>query len=167
MNRAMGLLFRGGAALVALSNFTAAAAAPPAVLPNGPGKPEVQATCLKCHAADVIVKKHATKDAWDTVISDMQNRGAEVADSDFDTISVYLAAHFGRAVNVNKAATGDFVNWFSMTKAEADAMVAYRDSHGDFKSLDGLLKVPDVDPKKLQAQVANIAFQDATPTDGH
>jgi competence protein ComEA len=147
------------AALAAPASAAPQAAAKPG-LPDGPGKTQVQSTCQACHGIDVILAKHATKDGWTQTIMRMQGMGAEVSDSDLDVIASYLAAHFGPVINVNKATEQQFMDSFGMTASEAAAMVKYRTANGDFKSVDDMLKVPDVDAKKIQAQSGNIVFQD-------
>jgi competence protein ComEA len=150
----------GLAAVMCIAAAAAAQAPAKAGLPDGPGKAQLQSTCQACHAVDVIMSKHATKEGWTQTIMRMQGMGAEVSDSDIDVIASYLAAHFGPVINVNKATEQQFVDSFSMTAAEAAAMVKYRTAHGDFKSVDDMLKVPDVDAKKIQVQSGNIVFQD-------
>ena len=113
------------------------------------------------------MSKHATKEGWSQTILRMQGMGAEVSDTDMEVIASYLTAHFGPVINVNKAMEQQFVDGFSMTAAEAAAMVKYRTAHGDFKSVDDMLKVPDVDAKKIQAQSGNIVFQDSAAAAAH
>jgi competence protein ComEA len=45
-----------------------------------------------------------------------------------------------------------------LSTAEAEGVVQYREKNGDFKSIDDLKKVPDLDPKKLDAKKARLAF---------
>ncbi len=149
-----------GIFLCAISIASAVPAPTKSVLPDGPGKDAVEASCQKCHGPDVIAAKRKTKDDWTQTITRMRGLGAEVFDDDVDPIATYLATHFGPWVNVNKATEQQFVSSFAMTPAEAAAMVKYRTDHGDFKTMDDLLKVPDVDATKIQAQSDNIAFQD-------
>jgi competence protein ComEA len=45
-----------------------------------------------------------------------------------------------------------------LTDTEAAAVVDYRKKNGDFKTIDDLKKVPDVDGKKLDAKKDRLAF---------
>jgi len=148
-------------AFIASALATSVTAPQKIVPPDGPGKTELQGSCLKCHATNVIAAKRKTKDAWNQTITRMQGLGAEVSDDDFDAIATYLAAHYGPLVNVNKATEQQFVESLGIAPEGAAAIVKYRTEHGDFKNLDDLLKVPNVDANKVQSQKDNIAFQDA------
>jgi competence protein ComEA len=157
-------VFAVGLLLSAMSIASAISAPAKPVLPDGPGKDTVEASCLKCHAPNIIAAKRKTKDDWVQTVARMRGLGADVLDDDVDTIATYLATHFGPWVNVNKATEQQFVDSFAMTPAEAASIVKYRGDHGDFKTLDDLLKVPNVDATKIQAQSDNIAFQDVPVT---
>jgi competence protein ComEA len=45
-----------------------------------------------------------------------------------------------------------------LTAAESDAVIAYRKKNGDFKTIDDLKKVPDLDAKKVDAKKDHLAF---------
>jgi competence protein ComEA len=59
---------------------------------------------------------------------------------------------------VNQATSAEFVSGLGLTSAEADAIVAYRKKNGDFKTIDELKKVPDIDAKKLDAKKDQLVF---------
>jgi competence protein ComEA len=75
----------------------------------------------------------------------------------------YLAKNFGKGgggekVNVNKAAAKDIETGLALTTKEAEAIVAYRQKNGDFKTLQDLLKVTGVDAKRIEAAKDKIDF---------
>jgi len=154
------LVFTGGLLLCAISVAFAITPPPKPILPDGPGKDAVEASCQKCHAPNIIAAKRKTRDEWVQTVNKMRGMGAEVMDDDVDPISTYLATHFGPWVNVNKATDQQLVDTFSISPEEAVSIVKYRTDHGDFKTIDDLLKVPNIDTAKIQGQSDNIAFQD-------
>jgi competence protein ComEA len=44
------------------------------------------------------------------------------------------------------------------TVPEARAIVDYREKNGAFKSVDDVLKIPGLDPARLEAQKSRMAF---------
>lgn len=147
-------------------SFAAGISAPAKpVLPDGPGKDTVEGSCIKCHAPNVIASKRKTKDDWVTTVNRMRGLGAEVLDDDVDPIATYLATHFGPWINVNKASAQQLTDSLLVSPEEAATIVKYRGDHGDFKTLDDLLKVPNVDTGKIHTQSDNIAFKDMPAPD--
>jgi competence protein ComEA len=59
---------------------------------------------------------------------------------------------------VNKATAAQLESGLGLTTAEAEAVIDYRKKNADFKSIDDLKKVPDVDAKKLDAKKDRLAF---------
>jgi competence ComEA-like helix-hairpin-helix protein len=131
-------------------------------LPAGKGKDLVENTCGSCHGLDVVVAQHATKDGWSSIVDYMVSRGATGTPAELATIVDYLAKNFPAAgkTNVNKASSADLQTQLELTAKDADAIVAYRGAHGDFKDFDSLSKVPGVDAAKLTAKKDSIAFSD-------
>ena len=68
-----------------------------AQLPDGDGKEPTQRLCGTCHAAEVVVGKHETKERWGQIVADMVNKGATGSDEELNQVIEYLAAHFGPA----------------------------------------------------------------------
>jgi competence protein ComEA len=77
--------------------------------------------------------------------------GAQGSDSDFSSILNYLTTNFGPAMNLE--------NWLSVPQKSAEAIVAYRQQNGDFKSLDDVEKVPNVDTKFLDSIKDSLVYQ--------
>jgi len=64
-------------------------------LPTGPAKEKVEAACLTCHEARIIVQQRLTKSAWTKEIDKMIKWGAEVDPKDRDAMIDYFSANFG------------------------------------------------------------------------
>jgi competence ComEA-like helix-hairpin-helix protein len=143
-------------------------------LPEGRGKAEFERICSQCHAVTVATKLKMDEDGWTGVVNDMVSRGAQGTDDEFDRVVKYLTAHFGpnnsggdakqstaAKVNVNKASETDLSTTLGISSADAQAIVHYRQSSGEFKDWHDLEKVPNIDMKKLAAQKDRIEFSKA------
>ena len=129
-------------------------------LPQGKGKELVEQVCVECHGLEVIAGQHATSKGWTGIVDDMIQRGATATPEEVRTIVEYLAKNFAKAatVNVNKAEAKEIETSLDVTGKEADAIVKYRQDHGDFKDWESLLKVDGVDSKKLEGKRDRITF---------
>ncbi|HEX4164191.1 MAG TPA: cytochrome c [Bryobacteraceae bacterium] len=65
-----------------------------AQLPDSPGKATMQKICSGCHAPEIVIGRHDTKQGWEQVVSSMVDKGANGTDDEFNTIIDYLAANF-------------------------------------------------------------------------
>ena len=63
-------------------------------LPEGAGKATTQKVCGGCHAPEIVLGRHDTKEGWEQLVSNMVEKGANGTDSEFDTIIDYLAKNF-------------------------------------------------------------------------
>ena len=68
-------------------------------LPDGPGKAVLQRVCNACHAPEIVVGRHESRDRWDGIVSTMIEKGAVGTDDEFNQIVEYLAANFGKNGN--------------------------------------------------------------------
>jgi competence ComEA-like helix-hairpin-helix protein len=134
-------------------------------LPEGRGKAEFTRICSQCHAVTIVTKLRMTEDGWSGVVDDMVSRGAQGTDDEFNRVVKYLAAHFGpdspggaSKVNVNKASDKAISAILGLSAADAQAIVHYRTTSGDFKDWHDLEKVPNIDMKKLAAEKDRIEF---------
>jgi len=137
-------------------------ASPPAVtpsgegLPDGPGKDVMVRTCGVCHEPRRAASVRLTRDGWATVVEDMVRRGAKGSDADLAAIVDYLSTNFlgeaPRPLNINSAPQIDFESVLELLRREAAAVVAYREKHGAFKTVDDLKKVPGLDFKKIDSK---------------
>jgi competence protein ComEA len=129
-------------------------------LPEGPGKAAMLKVCQGCHPPEIAAAKSHTRDEWEHTVIDMINAGATGTDDEFDQIVEYLAKNFPKApkVNVNKAPAADLVTALGITPKQADAIVAWRQKNGDFKTAADLKKVPDLDYAKIEAAKERLLF---------
>jgi len=166
---AWGLYFCGASLLSAATAYSQQPAAPaPAPahpqyseLPAGPGKDTLIRVCGKCHSPDNVIANGQDRTGWENTITKMAGFGAVATDDEFSDILDYLVKNFpagSGTINVNKATATQLESGLGLSPTEADAVIQYRKTNGDFKSIDDLKKVPDVDAKKLDAKKARLAF---------
>src|ERR1700760_1424201 len=123
-------------------------------LPAGPGKDTLIRICSSCHSPDQVQANGQDRAGWEATIQKMAGFGAQGTDAEFTEILDYLVKNFpaNAPINVNKATSPQLVSGLGLTATEADAVLAYRKQNGDFKTIDDLKKVPNIDPKKLDAK---------------
>jgi competence protein ComEA len=160
-----------------VSTGSAVAAAPMAAgqdahpeLPAGPGKDITVATCTKCHSITNVTGQHKDRDGWTATITKMVGYGATGTDDDFGLILDYVTKNFGLdappaasnevhpKIVVNKETAAQLVTDLALTEDEAKSVVSYREKNGDFKSIDDLKKVPNVDVSKFDAKKDDLLF---------
>jgi competence protein ComEA len=136
-------------------------------LPKTEGKEVIERTCTVCHGADLFTRRKRDRDAWQRTVDDMEGRGAKASPDEFAKIVQYLVTNFGiseeekrlaEKVNVNKAAAWRISRALRLFPEDGEAIVAYREKNGDFKSLQDLAKVPGIDPKKIEEARDRILF---------
>jgi competence protein ComEA len=127
-------------------------------LPAGAGKDTLIRVCSNCHSPDNVIANGQDREGWENTITKMAGFGAVGTDDDFTAILDYLVKNFPSTVNVNKATAAQLESGLGLSTAEAEAVVQYREKNGDFKSIDDLKKVPDLDTKKLDAKEARVSF---------
>ena len=125
--------------------------------PETAGKPALLKVCGNCHTAETVIQSLRTRQEWSDVIDQMARFGAEGTDQEFDQILAYLAQHFS-PIGINKATATDLASVLDVPAAVAEAIVAYRDKNGEFKSLDDLKKVPGLDGERIDARKTRIVF---------
>jgi competence ComEA-like helix-hairpin-helix protein len=113
--------------------------------------------CANCHDAERILSARRTRTQWEEVIDKMVERGAAGTDEDFTATTQYLLRVSGR-VNVNRALSNDIVDVLGLTPKDADAILEYRKSNGEFKDFDDLCKVPGIDLEKLKQGRDAVSF---------
>ena len=130
-------------------------------LPEGAGKDTLIRVCGKCHSPDNVIANGQDRTGWENTITKMAGFGAVASDDEFTAILDYLVKNFpanGNPVHVNQATSTEWQTGIGLTSMEADAIFAYRKKNGDFKTLDDLKKVPDIDAKKLDAKKDRLVF---------
>jgi competence ComEA-like helix-hairpin-helix protein len=143
--------------LVALVAALGAVVASSAQEPEDAPAAAFRRVCSSCHDSDRILATRRTRTQWEEIIEKMIDRGAEGTSEDFTTAEVYLLRVSGR-VNVNRAQPQDIVAVLSVVQKDADAIIEYRKTNGEFKDFDALCKVPGVDLEKLKQGRDGIAF---------
>ena len=126
-------------------------------LPPGPGRETLIRVCSDCHGVDVFEAQRRTRAQWSEVVRDMVARGANAAEDDERVMVDYLAVALGR-VNVNKGSETDIKTTLELSDAESAAIVNYRTTAGELKSLDDLKKVPGLDFSRIESKKDRIAF---------
>ena len=129
-------------------------------LADGADKMLVARRCATCHAAGNFTKFRKSEEQWGQVMADMINRGAEIPDDDYDLIVAYLTSNYGpdAKLSINRAPVEEVGKLLALAKEEAKSLVSHRDSQGPFQNFDDLLKVPGLDPKKLEAKRSLLAY---------
>jgi len=150
-----------GSSLAALTIAAPQTAAPTSTaqdpFPEATGKTALMKVCSNCHSAESVIQSFRTRQEWADVIDQMARFGAEASDTEFDQILTYLAIHFS-PIRINKSAAKDLEGALDVPAGIAEAIVAYRQANGDFKTLDDLKKVPGLDAAKVDAQKTRITF---------
>jgi competence protein ComEA len=129
--------------------------------PAGPGKSTFLKVCSTCHSPNNVPANGQDREGWESTITKMVGFGAQGTDEELTAILDYLTKNFPptpATVNVNKATAAQLESGLGLTAAEADAVTKYREKNGDFKTIDDVKKVPDVDGKKLDAKKDHLAF---------
>ena len=132
-------------------------------LPPGPGKDIILRACVGCHKAEEIAVYRFTKSEYQTIVYRMGDRGAQATRAELDVIADYLFEHFPKVedatkINVNKATAQEIAAGLGLTPEEADAVVKYRERHGDYHAWGDLLIIYGVDGKKIAAAKDKISF---------
>jgi competence protein ComEA len=147
------------ALLSALCCLTSIAAAQTQSTPrDDEAKALLERTCTKCHKLTATLSQRNSKERWSAILDDMIARGAEATDAEIETLVDYLARNFGSKVNVNKAAAEELATVLELPPAGASAIVEYREKNGNFKSLDDLKKVPELDWKAIESKKDRLDF---------
>ena len=132
-------------------------------LPEGKGKELILRACIGCHKAEEISVYRFTKDEYQTIVYRMGERGAQATRTELDVIAAYLFENFPKIedptkINVNKATAREIATGLGLTAQEAQAVVKYRDRHGDYHAWGDLLIIYGVDGKKIAAAKDKISF---------
>jgi len=104
--------------------------------------------------------KQWTRQQWEAKVTEMLQEEPDVTREERATIVEYLAANFkpGGKIYINRARTADLETALDIPAKSAEAIVRYREEKGDFKSLDDLKRVPDVDAAKIEARKDRLEF---------
>ena len=81
----------------------ASAAEPTTELPPGPGHDLTAQVCLKCHQADVIVRRRLNREDWQEMVGVMVSRGAQADEQQQAEIVEYLSRTLAPAAKPEEA----------------------------------------------------------------
>jgi competence protein ComEA len=136
----------------------AAAFAQEKTMDDAAAKKVFENVCSQCHDLSLTVGRRSTHDEWMELVQRMAEKGASASDAEYFAIVDYLTKNYGPArLNVNQAKAVDLAPFFSITPADAEAIVKYRKANGNFKTVDDLLK-SGVDQKKIEAKKDAVDF---------
>ncbi len=132
-------------------------------LPAGAGKATTEKVCGACHGAELMIGRQETRETWAAITDDMVQRGAQGTPEEFYEVVDYLSTNFSKSspatkVNVNQLTAKDLEKVLRLPEEQAAAIVKYRESPGNFKSVEDLAKVPGVDAAKINASKNRLAF---------
>jgi competence protein ComEA len=132
-------------------------------LPDGKGKDLIQRACIGCHKADEITAYRFSKPEYHAIVQRMAERGAQATPAELSVIADYLFEYFPKVedttkINVNKATAQEIAAGLSLTEAEAEAVVKYRERHGDYHAWGDLLTIYGVDGRKIEAAKDKMTF---------
>ena len=104
--------------------------------------------------------KQWTRQEWELKVTEMLQEEPDVTRDERAAIVEYLAANFrpGGKIYINHAGAKDLETALEISAADAEAIVRYRRSEGDFKSLDDLKKVPGFNSAKGEAKKDRLVF---------
>jgi competence protein ComEA len=129
----------------------------PGALPQDPAADAFYKVCNDCHEGDRISETKRTRAGWEEMIVQMIDKGAVGSNQDFGLVLQYLLSRHGM-VNINQAEADEIALVTGLPAKEAEAIVAFRKANGNFKNYDALIKVPNIDLKKLEAKRASLLF---------
>lgn len=133
-----------------------------AQLPDGPGKAETEKICSQCHEIERSTSMRQDRAGWQQTIDKMVSLGAKASDKDLQLVLDYLSTHYPaddvQKLNVNTARAIELESALTLKRSEAAAIIAYREKHGPFKSIEDLKKVPGIDPAKIEAKKDRLTF---------
>jgi competence protein ComEA len=154
------------ALLAGVMAFSMAPSAPGAdkpKLPDGPGKATTVKVCGACHSPEIVMSRRESLEGWNAVVADMVERGAKGTDDEFGEVVDYLAANFPNTapvakINVNQASAKELAVGLGISEKQSSAIVEYRESKGKFKSIEDLLRVPEIDSDAITAKKDRLEF---------
>lgn len=112
--------------------------------------------CGACHPASAV-NGLRTLSEWRDTVEHMISIGARGTDEDFDSVMRVLERMLTK-VNVNTANSDEIAPVMNISDTVAQAIVTYRSTHGNFKSLSDLKKVPGLDAAKVDSRKDRVLF---------
>jgi competence protein ComEA len=132
------------------------------VLPDGPGHDETEKLCKQCHEVARSISLRQDRNGWQNTMSKMTAFGMKATEAEYALVLDFLAKHYPAEdvarLKINEATAIELESGLTLKRSQARAVIAYREKHGDFKSLDDLKKVPGLDAAMLDAKKDRIVF---------
>lgn len=131
-------------------------------LPDGQGKQTVVRVCGKCHSPTNVIANGQSRQGWEDTITKMAGLGATASDEEYTDILEYLAKNFPQVttkVNMNKATAADLEKQLGFSTKQAEDIVVYRDKNGNFKSIEDLQKVPQLNAMDVASRKNRMTFE--------
>ncbi|HEY2039606.1 MAG TPA: helix-hairpin-helix domain-containing protein [Edaphobacter sp.] len=131
-------------------------------LPEGAGKQTLIRVCGKCHSPTNVIANGQNRQGWEDTITKMAGLGAAGSDEEYTEILEYLVKNFPQVTtktNMNKATAADLESQLGFTTKQSADIVAYRQKNGNFKSVDDLKKVPDLNVMEINARRNRMTFE--------
>jgi competence protein ComEA len=150
----------GLALAAALGTLAPAADDEGKLLPAGTGREVTARVCINCHDSGNFRKVRLNRDEWEGEVGLMVDNGAKATDDELAAVIDYLVENFGpnSKIQVNTAPIGEIKAVLGLTAAQAVALVDYREANGNFTTWKDLLKVPQMDAKKIEDKKDLLAF---------
>ena len=131
-------------------------------IPQGPGRAETVKLCRQCHELARSISLRQDRDGWGATMNKMVAYGMKGSQQELAAVLDYLAKHFPAEevprVNVNTASAIELESGLSLRRSQAAALIAHREKHGAFQSMDDLKKVSSLDAEHLEARKHRISF---------
>ncbi|MFN3324729.1 MAG: ComEA family DNA-binding protein [Bryobacteraceae bacterium] len=149
--------------LTAVFTALAASAQSDPVLPDGLGRAELEKMCKGCHELARSVSLRQDRAGWLNTLTKMNAFGMKSNEQEFNLVLDYLARHYPPdelpPINVNKAKAIELESYLGLRRSQAAAVIAWRKEQGDFKSIDDLKKVPNIDAETIESKRHRIIFE--------
>ncbi|MBI4903996.1 MAG: helix-hairpin-helix domain-containing protein [Acidobacteria bacterium] len=131
-------------------------------LPDGPGRAEIEKMCKGCHEMARSISLRQDRDGWSSTMSKMTAFGMKATEQETNLALDYLAKHYPAGdvppLNINKATAIQLESALSLRRSQAAAIIEYRTRNGQFKSIDDLKKIPNIDIAKIESKKGRIVF---------
>ena len=134
-------------------------------LPDGAGKDQMIKVCGVCHEAQRVASIRLTREGMarrrsaTMIRARRQGHGRRLSGRPRCTCRrISWAKRNVRSTSTPRPAL-DFETVLLLLRKEAAALIAYRDKHGLFKSVEDLKKVPGIDVKKIEAQKDRLVLR--------
>jgi competence protein ComEA len=129
-------------------------------LPEGNGRDVTMRMCVtQCHPVRVLLNRRS-HGLWQSLINLMRYKdgGLEGTPDDIKAVLSYLSRYVGR-VNPNVDSKENLQLVLEIPDEAASAIVAYRQEHGAFQTLDDLAHISGLTHELLDARKDRIAFK--------